>query len=363
MAAGLTAAYEALAAGMDPILRAALVDDKINEDDEALVSMLNMRHAQRSGLLLKRKHTISVQSCAALRALVDAEQDLTPDSVDGQAQHQLNISTQRLTELIGQEEVVALWRLADELLAAQHAEVEARARMASMTPEDSPPEQAHDDHGGFRVDIFVRRYSRSTRPWIGFHQDVSNVTINLALSDDRDHEGGRLHAIIDGRHGIISREEGEATAHGDDVMHAVSSMRSGVRYSLILFFFALQDTPQAAQHQSLPKKLWRARVANISSGVGAYEQQVPDPPDLDVGGPSRKGHALVASCLELLAAADEAAAESKRLKEQRRQLLGVFICPLAAKKTCADQSTEWHFVPTPGSGAADGDAARSPHDI
>ena len=61
----------------------------------------------------------------------------------------------------------------------------------------------------------MRRYTRETRPWIGFHHDVSTVTINVALSDDRDHSGGRLHAIMDARHTVLwPRSEGEATAHG-----------------------------------------------------------------------------------------------------------------------------------------------------
>ena len=91
---------------------------------------------------------------------------------------------------------------------------------------------------GFYVDLFVRRYTRETRPWIAFHHDVSSLTINVALNDDACFEGGR-HAIVNAKHTIIEREEGEATAHGDDVMHAVSAMRSGVRYSLIAFFYAL----------------------------------------------------------------------------------------------------------------------------
>ena len=108
--------------------------------------------------------------------------------------------------------------------------------------------------GGFHVDLFVRRYSRETRPWIMFHQDVANITINVALSNDCDHEGGRLHAIIGGRHQTIGREEGEATAHADDVMHAVSAMRSGVRYSLIMFFFSLKNDESSIEFQTIPKR-------------------------------------------------------------------------------------------------------------
>ena len=93
---------------------------------------------------------------------------------------------------------------------------------------------------GFSVDAYVRRYSRHTRPWLGFHTDRSVVTINVALAPDAAHEGGRLHAVLGGAHRIVEREEGEATVHGDDVMHGVSAMRSGVRYSLVMLFFLQQ---------------------------------------------------------------------------------------------------------------------------
>ena len=45
--------------------------------------------------------------------------------------------------------------------------------------------------GGFYVDMFIRRYTRDTRPWIAFHCDESSCTANIALCDDSEHEGGR----------------------------------------------------------------------------------------------------------------------------------------------------------------------------
>ena len=41
--------------------------------------------------------------------------------------------------------------------------------------------------------------------------------------------------------------------HGDDVFHAVSAMRSGVRYSLILFFFILEDSAEAKELQTVDR--------------------------------------------------------------------------------------------------------------
>ena len=232
-----TAEFCAVAAKMDPLLHRALVEDVVDSDDKALVRLLEIENGislSQTGALLRRPSVIGPAGCAALRAAVDAERNVTRDSVDEQAQHQLNIRIGRLTELIGREDVKSVWRLADELLAMQQPE-----------PSAAPC--------GYVVDMFVRRYTRETRPWIPFHHDTSNVTLNVALSPDGAHEGGRLHAILEGRHRAISRQEGEATVHGDDVVHGVSAMRSGVRYSLILFFFILEDDDEFTEFQTLPK--------------------------------------------------------------------------------------------------------------
>ena len=140
------------------------------------------------------------------------------------------------------------------MLATQRAELCARARAEGTEVPAAAAQATEAADGGFNVDLFVRRYTRETRPWIAFHCDVSTVTINVALNDDADFEGGRLHAVIGARHQIVTRTEGEATAHGDDVMHGVSAMRSGTRYSLIMFFYALADNEESLEYQTIPKR-------------------------------------------------------------------------------------------------------------
>lgn len=249
--------FEAAAAAMNPLLRRALVDDEVLDGDanDALIDLLcqlgnvaescgGLRSSRR---LLRRRGAIGASGCAALRQLVDADRNVERDSVDGKSQHQLNIGAEQLITLIGRSEVESLWRLADELLASQSDQARAKAHAAGTAVSSAMLEATEAATGGYHVDLFVRRYTRDTRPWIAFHQDVSNVTINVALSDDASHQGGRLHAILEGRHQVVTRAEGEATAHGDDVMHAVSAMRSGVRYSLIAFFYALTNDPEEAE--------------------------------------------------------------------------------------------------------------------
>ena len=84
--------------------------------------------------------------------------------------------------------------------------------------------------------LFARRYTPSTRPWFPFHRDNSALTANIALSSDANHAGGRLLSLFDGEVHVEERAEGEATVHQSGLLHAVTCMHSGARYSLIVFF-------------------------------------------------------------------------------------------------------------------------------
>ena len=79
-------------------------------------------------------------------------------------------------------------------------------------------------------------HDASQRPWFGFHCDRAALTANVALADDSRHVGGRLLALVDHALLEIQRGEGEAIIHPSELLHGVSSMRSGTRYSLIVFW-------------------------------------------------------------------------------------------------------------------------------
>ena len=198
--------------------------------------------------LLRRPGALSPAACRALCDLVDsdARRSAAADSVDGAPDHQVDISSgAQLAELIGEADARALWQLAAEFRHARHhgstpnsARHGAWSRRGdggdgggggggaspSATPESISPSE-----------IFVRRYTPNTRPWIPFHCDRAACTINVSLADDACHDGGRLVAIIGGCAQAIERDEGEATVHSSRLCHAVSRMRAGVRYSLIVF--------------------------------------------------------------------------------------------------------------------------------
>ena len=71
-------------------------------------------------------------------------------------------------------------------------------------------------------EMFVRRYSIDTRPWNPFHSDAYELTVNVALSDDDAHEGGRLLGVFGGAVQALQRAEGDATVRRS-ATHAVPS--------------------------------------------------------------------------------------------------------------------------------------------
>ena len=161
--------FQATADKLNPLVHRALVNDEVDEDDTALVQLLGHGRLGATRRLLQRKGAIRPSGCAALRALVDAERDVRRDSVDQKPQHQLNIKIDRLTELIGFEDVKRIWRLADELLSMQRAEARATSAATGAEIPTETAEQTEAADGGYLVDLFVRRYTRETRPWINFH--------------------------------------------------------------------------------------------------------------------------------------------------------------------------------------------------
>ena len=134
------------------------------------------------------------------------------DSVDEFLQ--LDLTRAALAAIVGESAVARLWALASTR----------PGRPAGVAPSPAEPHM-----------LFARRYTAGTRPWCPFHFDVALCTVNIALTDDASHEGGRLLAVFDGCVHEMARVEGCATVHPSSLLHAVSRMRSGTRYSLIIF--------------------------------------------------------------------------------------------------------------------------------
>lgn len=162
--------------------------------------------------------------CASLRAAVDADRTTGRDTVDGAPDHQLNLTPDALEALVGTDTMHTLATLMDE---HQHqAHRERRTTEATLAAKATLWSS---------VRIFVRRYSEESRPWIPFHCDAALVTCNVALVSDSMLTGGKLVAVYNNSVQFIQRSEGDVTIHASTLLHAVTRMARGTRYSLIIF--------------------------------------------------------------------------------------------------------------------------------
>ena len=176
-------------------------------------------------------------ACAALRHAVDnktvnsARDDYVDHLLARPFASQLDLDRSSLEALIGSDAVSALYALPDAFWQARYEDDE-DGEAAGEDDEDGEDDEEDEPE----VEISVRGYTPEVRPWIPFHADRAYATVNIALSNDDEHSGGHLLAIFDDAVQAIKRREGEATVHGPPLLHAVSRVAVGARYSLIMFF-------------------------------------------------------------------------------------------------------------------------------
>ena len=86
-----------------------------------------------------------------------------------------------------------------------------------------------------RVRLALRR-NAAAEGCIAFHCDGSYATrtVQVCLNSDEDYEGGRLIFYAQGKCHVPERTAGYASIHDRDILHAVSRVTSGVRYSLFV---------------------------------------------------------------------------------------------------------------------------------
>jgi len=145
---------------------------------------------------------LSPETCAKLREQVDDHFTANHDSVDNGPDYQRKLTRPELTAFLGAD-ADTFW---------------------SRIPTSS------------QTRIFIRRYTPSTRPWIPFHTDSSFLTINVALNSPSEYTGGALLALALGRVVAIGgRTAGSVTQHDSTLLHGVTRMVTGTRYTLIVF--------------------------------------------------------------------------------------------------------------------------------
>mmetsp|Transcript_5362 Transcript_5362/g.11358 ORF Transcript_5362/g.11358 Transcript_5362/m.11358 type:complete len:306 (-) Transcript_5362:148-1065(-) len=223
---------------MPSVVERALIHQDASVDPHELLSRLDMSDADRakaqealectdesSQLVQTAPGVLTPAECAKLRTFLRKTiQDDGIDNVDGCPDWQVNLSSHKLTKILGTSAVLRLMAVPEQLFGH----------------ENDANNNSNNNNSSFdyeRVGIFIRMYQRSKRPWMPFHRDGNRWTLNVALNHDTEYTGGRLMALYNGGLQILDgRQEGDATCHAACVQHGVSAMHDGVRYSMILFF-------------------------------------------------------------------------------------------------------------------------------
>lgn len=205
------------------IVERALIHQDVSVDAQQLLQALDMSGKTRQAAVEALSRDDNVQTFPGLLSRDECytlqnylwkhiHQQCGIDDVDQCADWQVNLEESDLVRLIGRETVAKLYQV-PALLEGKPMEIQ-------------------------RVGIFLRVYERSPmgRPWMPFHSDGNDYTVNVALNNDSEFHGGRLLALTNNSLQILQRQQGDATGHSGSVYHAVSAMNKGTRYSMILFF-------------------------------------------------------------------------------------------------------------------------------
>lgn len=172
--------------------------------------------------VLRVPAAIGADGCGRLRWAVDNNGSVSTDVVDGLPNRDLGLGLPDLEAILGRAPTRALVQLTRRF-------------------NELPSRAEHAPRAMDLVGAFARRYSADTpnddQPLTSFHFDSAAVTVNVALTDDATLAGGgRLLGLVGGAVRAIERGEGEATVHSSSLLHGVTRVREGVRYSLIMFF-------------------------------------------------------------------------------------------------------------------------------
>ena len=98
------------------------------------------------------------------------------------------------------------------------------------------------------LQCFGRKFSSDNRSSLDAHHDTSDYTINIALNDHTEYEGGQTF-FTDPRTGNrteLDRSLGDAFISDKTVPHGVKPVMSGVRYTFVCFYYE-------AKQKELPK--------------------------------------------------------------------------------------------------------------
>ncbi len=72
------------------------------------------------------------------------------------------------------------------------------------------------------------------KSFIDFHKDYANKTLKIPLNSHREYKGGDLIYLSNGKIHIPKQNLGSMTIHDNSIIHGVSQITEGIRYSLFI---------------------------------------------------------------------------------------------------------------------------------
>ena len=88
-------------------------------------------------------------------------------------------------------------------------------------------------YNGYYNTIYIRKVT-GNNSLIDFHKDHSKRTMKIALNDPSEFVGGDLVYLTDGLIHKPEQIKGSITIHNNDIIHGVTPIISGIRYSLFM---------------------------------------------------------------------------------------------------------------------------------
>jgi len=173
-------------------------------------------HKNKAGRFQEIQGLLSSEACATLCSYLDKFAQLLYNKAQNAADFRLEVAPPDLAGLIGQGAVSKITSSCESMLcfcALELSTREPRLVLRRCTP------SAHGEAHG-----------------INFHRDHALVTLNVSLNSDSEYKGGKLVVVTPDATTTFQRPAGHAAIMDTALVHGVTSLQAGFRYSLIAFY-------------------------------------------------------------------------------------------------------------------------------
>eukprot|EP00930_Biecheleria_cincta_P004941 TRINITY_DN105870_c0_g1_i1.p1 TRINITY_DN105870_c0_g1~~TRINITY_DN105870_c0_g1_i1.p1 ORF type:complete len:596 (-),score=95.95 TRINITY_DN105870_c0_g1_i1:112-1899(-) len=173
-------------------------------------------HKNKVGRFQDVQGMLSTDVCATLCSYLDKFAQLLHSKPQNAADFRLEVAPSDLAGLIGQGGVSSIVASCESMLGFCSSEF--TTRVPRLVLRRCAPFAHGEAHG------------------INFHRDHALVTVNVSLNSDSEYKGGKLVVVTPEATTIFQRPAGHAAIMDTALVHGVTSLQAGFRYSLIAFY-------------------------------------------------------------------------------------------------------------------------------